>query len=317
MKRLFTTIAIIMLALAATAQSSGFAPIGSEWYYEYQDMYRRGYVHIEAVSDTLIDDVKCTKLVKTVHGYDGFLNHGLFSIFIGNEYVTQVNDSVRIYRNGDFHLLFDFGASVGDTWTLIGDNTCEQSYGLAHVVAVGTDTISGNVLKYVMILDEQESSWGYCPTMGPFGEPLYPVKIVEKIGPIESYMLPNQRCMFDESEGGSLRCYIDDDLGYNNFSPHHINCGYINDQYQSIDDLNVCSPLFVWPNPCSNNIHVVLENDTYSSVCLYDILGNKVYQSANIGKSLDIDMSTFHQGLYLLKVYNGFKISTYKIMKKI
>lgn len=315
MKRLFTTIAIIMLALAASAQSSGFAPIGSEWYYEYQDMYRRGYVHIEAVSDTLIDDVKCTKLVKTIHGYDGFLNYGLFSEFIGNEYVTQVNDSVRIYRNGAFHLLFDFGASVGDTWTLIGDNTCEQSYGLAHVVAVGTDTISGNVLKYVMILDDQGSSWGYCPIAHPFGEPLYPVKIVEKIGPIGSYLLPSQRCMYDESEGGSLRCYIDDDLGYNNFSPYHINCGYINDQYQSIDDIEEYQ-LLIYPNPCDDHVQIIINEEVSADVFLYDSNGKEVCRFSNVDKRLDIDMTKLNSGIYYLRVLDDKQRLSIKIIKK-
>lgn len=138
---------------------------------------------------------------------------------IGNEYVTQANDSVKIYRYGEFRLLFDFGAAVGDAWTIYGSNNiCPQLYGTVHVVEVGTDTIAGEVLKYVKILDEQESSWGYCPYPEPFGEPTRPIKIVEKIGPIGSYLLPSQRCMWDISEGGSLRCYIDDDFGYHNFS---------------------------------------------------------------------------------------------------
>ena len=311
-------LALLLLPLCyiATAQIHKFAPIGAEWYYEYQDMYRRGYVHIEAVSDTMFGDVKCTKLVKTIHGYDGFLNQGLFSAPYGNEYVTQSNDSVMIYRYGTFRLLFDFGASVGDTWTVYGSNNiCPQSYGTVHVVEVGTDTIAGEVLKYVKVLDDQESSWGYCPIMYPFDEPMIPIKIVERIGPMGSYMLPEQRCVWDESEGGSLRCYIDDDLGYHNFSWDHVNCGYINDQYQSIDNPGEGLPLFVWPNPCSNNIHVVLCNETNSGVCLYDIQGNNVYQSGNIGKSFDIDMSTFNQGLYLLKVYDGLNSSTIKIIK--
>ncbi len=297
------------------AQTLEFAPVGAEWYYEYQSMITRGYVHISVESDTIIDGITCTKLTKVIHGYDYY--NGLFERTIGNEYVIQVNDSVMIYHNGAFHLLFNFGASVGDTWTLIGKHgICEQSYGTTHVVEVGTDTISDNVLKYVKVLDEQGSQWGYCNYMGPGMPPLDTIKIIERIGPVGSYLLPSQNCMFDYSEGGSLRCYIDDDLGYNNFSWNLVNCGYINDQYQSTDENDIKQSLIVFPNPCKNIIRVLLNNDIYNNVCLYDMKGNIIYQNTNMGNNFDIDMSKYHKGLYLLKVYDGSCISTSTIIKQ-
>ena len=319
MKKITIKIFLLLLLTIAgisevKAQAKEFAPVGSEWYYEYQSMMKTGYVHIEAVSDTLIDNVKCTKLTKILYGYDYY--DGLFKWTIGNEYVTQTNDSVKIYRNGGFHLLFDFGASIGDTWILIGDNIpCEQSYGLVHVVDIGKETINGQVLKYVKILDDQHSYWGYgnCMESEPCTDT---VKIVEKIGPIKSYLLPSQKCVFDYSEGGSLRCYIDNDLGYLNYSWTGVNCGYINEQYQLIDDADEESPLVTYPNPCNDLLHIVLNNDNNTDVFLYDNQGNMVCQFSNIAKDFDIDMSNFPTGLYFLKVIDGLKILTTKIIKK-
>lgn len=315
MKNKLLIIVLFLMAVVAQAQDSNrFAPVGAEWYYDYMSMYARGYVHIEAVKDTVIDDIICTKLEKTVHGYDYYA--GLFTNHIGNEYVTQSNDSVMIYRNGTFQLLFDFGAAVGDSWTLIGEiGPCEQSWGQAHVVEVGTETINGQVLKYVKLLDDQYSCWGYGNNM--VGEPsTTPVKIIEKIGPMDSYLLPSQKCVFDDSEGGPLRCYIDDDLGYNNFSSNHINCGYINDQYQSVDDIGDDSPIVVFPNPCEDVVSIVLNHDRQVNVRLYNNQGCIVYEFVNIFQNLDINVSQLPDGMYVIQINDDNDMFFNKIVKK-
>lgn len=313
-------LAFMLFALATSdvkAQSYDFASVGTQWYYEYQSYFTQGYVLVSADFDTIINDVRCTKLTKTLYGYDYY--DGLIKRIIGSEYVTQSNDSVLIYRNGSFHLLFDFGASVGDTWRLVGNNIpCDQPYGLAHVVGVGTDTISGNVLRYVKILDDEYSYWGYGDCM--VGEPCRDtVKIFERIGPIEEYLLPEQHCYFDFSEAGSLRCFIDDELGYLHFSytGHNVNCDYINDEYQSIDDIYEDNQMVVYPNPCLNAIHIILNDKNNNDIYLYDNQGALVFQFKSIvGNSLSFDLSDCHKGLYFLKVINDTDIITYKIIKK-
>lgn len=313
--KFFFIIIIFLASLEIKSQTHEFAPIGAEWYYEYQKPFIKGYVHITVNHDTIIKDVKCRKLTKVLYGFDYY--EGLCKRLIGYEYVTQSNDSVMIYRDGAFCMLFDFGASVGDTWTLIGNNIpCEQSYGLAHVVGIGADTISGQVLKYVKIINDQYSYWGYGDCM--VGEPCRDtVKIFERIGPIKEYLLPEQHCLFDYGEGGLLRCYIDDDIGCLHFSwtGINVNCDYINDDYQSTDDINHGCQSVIYPNPCHDFIHIILDgiNDVY----LYDNQGTTVFQLKNIvGNSLDIDMSDCPKGLYLLKNTNDTKVSTHKIIKK-
>ncbi len=317
-KKAMLALSLALLCLPnAKAQTHEFAPVGTEWYYEHcAGMFSTGgYMHIEAVSDTMIDNIHCTKLTKKIHGCDYY--GGLFQITLENEYVTQKNDSVMIFRDGDFHLFFDFGASVGDTWTLVGiPGICEQAYGLAHVVETGIETISGHDLKYVKILDDQYSYWGYGNCSGLVGDPCTDtVKIVEKIGPIKHYLLPNQKCESDDGEGGPLRCYVDDELGYMNFSSFGVNCGYINEQYQSVDDSPEVYQPMILPNPCSSVTCVVMGDDKNNDVTLYDCHGRMVCQFTNVGKTLDLDMSGFTPGLYFLMVKNNSNTYNTKIIK--
>ncbi|MEQ6123988.1 aryl-sulfate sulfotransferase [Pseudotenacibaculum sp. MALMAid0570] len=72
------------------------------------------------------------------------------------------------------------------------------------------------------------------------------------------------------------------------------------------------SAVRVYPNPVEGSIHIqsTLEIDRIE---VYNVLGKKVgvkYQTTSF------DMSSFNQGIYILKMYSGEKIETRKIIKK-
>ncbi len=308
---------LLMMAVISTvkAQSVEFAPVGAEWYYGYQEIMETGYIKITAVNDTVIDSQPCVKLEKTRTGY-GYYN-GWFSRIIGYEYLTVSDDSVGLYRNGAFHKLFDFGAEIGDTWTVPGlIDICEESHGTVTVVDKGSELVNNISLRYLRIVDDINSYWGYSHYM--HGEAQDTIKVFERIGPVGSYLLPMQKCEFDSGESGVLRCYSDNETGYFNFHTNYsdINCDYINEQYQSVDEKATENNMAVFPNPCGDKLLVSLKDNNYHKVSIFNCLGNKIYDCSIHGQMAEIDLSFIPSGVYCLTIVNDCSILSKTIVKK-
>ena len=190
-----------------------FAPIGAKWHYSYDNgLWKSGYVLMESVSDTIIDGTACRKLVKTYNGYNK--EGDAVQRVIGYEYMTQINDSVMIYRYGEFMKLYDLGAEIGDTLIFPGtDLHGDFYYGNGIVVDKGTIELNGQTLRYIDL--EQPEDWEDSPwqfTCNFSYNEAYPrsVRLCEKIGNISGYFLPEAFFVADDCEGGPIRCYSDE-----------------------------------------------------------------------------------------------------------
>ncbi len=291
---------LLMMAVFSTAkaQSVEFAPVGAEWYYGYQEIMETGYIKITAVNDTVIDSQPCVKLEKTRTGY-GYYN-GWFSRIIGYEYLTVSDDSVGLYRNGAFHKLFDFGAEIGDTWTVPGlIDICEESHGTVTVVDKGSELVNNISLRYLRIVDDINSYWGYSHYM--HGEAQDTIKVFERIGPVGSYLLPMQKCEFDSGESGVLRCYSDNETGYFNFHTNYsdINCDYINEQYQSVDE-KVGERTEIRPNPTCGIFTITGSNLIQAKI--YNTLGQYITAYTGNSSTITIDINKLPSGIYFVNI---------------
>ena len=194
-----------------------FAPIGTEWYYDYNNFWVTGFTHIRSEADTVIDGINCKKLVKSRQVYNSVTQDSMFYT-IGYEYMTQVDDSVMIYRYAKLIKLYDFSSDIGDTITFPGTKNNmtdpELMYGKAVIVDKGIVNVDGNDLRYIDIetindmYGEYMSPWGFTgygfDTYNP-----YITRICEKIGNMYGYLLPEVQYETDNIEGGALRCYSD------------------------------------------------------------------------------------------------------------
>ena len=319
------TKAFIVLLLAITgvakAQTFEFAPLGTEWFYETQSMFSSGYIRMEAVKDTVVDGQDCIKLAREEYWHDHQLG-GLHGGPRSPLFIAQKDDSVMVYQNGIFLKLFDFGAETGDTWVVPGqEGVCPENYGTVVVIDKGIETINGNPLRYVTVKDLPDSYWGFGNAMhGSLSEA---VKIVERIGPIGSYFLPEQRCQFDYAEGGPLRCYIDDELGelhYSTLYPDR-NCDYISDTYQSVDESESSYGLKLFPNPTTDkltiNIEPAVEPETSSPVHieLTGADGRVIMQTTALGNNVTLDMDDLSPGIYVLSVKGNAFLHRQTIIK--
>ena len=305
MKHLLNKISSMLLlavvcVLNGHAQNGTFAPVGAQWYYETQSMFTSGYIMMEAEKDTVVDGFACVKLRVETHFHNlefGVLQEGV----LPPVYLSQLEDSVMVYQGNAFHKLFDFGAEIGDTWTVAGrEGLCEEDEGTVRVVDKGVEDVNGVPLKYVTIKDETDSYWGFGFTM--YGSPSPAVKVLERIGPIGSYLLPEQRCLFDYAEGGTLRCYIDDELGELHLSSLHPerNCDYISETYQSADEISFDAALSVFPSPTDGRFTVWGKDLSRAEV--FNALGQHVASASGQGERLVIRLDGQPAGIYFIEV---------------
>jgi len=62
----------------------------------------------------------------------------------------------------------------------------------------------------------------------------------------------------------------------------------------------------VYPNPAKNMLNIVFDENNDDEIIIYNMLGHQVYSSSNNGSSVSIDVSTWSNGVYLVK--NGTQI---------
>lgn len=306
---------LLLLLLAATgvakAQTHEFAPVGAEWYYGRQTMFTWGYIRILVTNDTIIDGHTCSILNKEEHGFN-YYSQALYHFNIGREFFTQIKDSVLVYRKGRFYKLFDFGAEIGDSWTIPG----EEEDGHVIVCGKGIEIVDGNELRYILIADEFGSSYGYGNEMA--GDTLFlpdTIKVLERIGPVGSYLLPEQKTHFDDSEGGELRCYSDSIIDIN-YSYPLVHCDYINDNNIGFDEKVQVSEYGIYPNPANESIWINTSDDSPISVCIFDPVGRKVHSEEVAGScSYEINIGFLPSGLYWITISNGMNTFSNKFIK--
>ena len=122
-------------------------PLGTEWYYEIQNPNGAlTYQHLEYASDTAINSRRAKVLVRTNTQYD----KGLFNE-VCHEYIYEDGDLIYWWNatQHDFTLLYDFGATTGDEWTI----TVEETSFLLHVDGVDTVEYKGDAYRVLHVSD--------------------------------------------------------------------------------------------------------------------------------------------------------------------
>jgi hypothetical protein len=69
----------------------------------------------------------------------------------------------------------------------------------------------------------------------------------------------------------------------------------------------------VYPNP-NNGYFTLILSDDKGRVEIYNLLGEKIYQSDLTNQKFDIDLSNKTKGIYFAKIYSGQKMKTEKIV---
>lgn len=290
-------ISLLLLPGIITAQD--FAPLGSIWHYaNIEDFFdtRIGYVTLESIGDTVIQGFEARVLEETEYRTSGDTIHKRF------EFLRISGDTVWRYADDDeFYLLYNFSASVGDTWTtkayhLLNGEDVEVEI---RVDSITTTMINGQNLK-TMYYDTGESDLSYLGA-----------RVTEVIGG-ESFMFPFNYAWQDGDIRIGLRCYNDANFG------HFMRDGVTqcNELITDLEDVNADDQIRVYPNPSSGQITIELKDNSAVAEFLhvYSSEGKLVERIA-----LDRNESTYHlslsnSGLYFLQVIGNGQSATRKLI---
>ena len=266
----------------------GLIFVGAEWYYKIaNDDGSITYQHLECVGDTLID--REGKRPKVIVRSNTHYDRGTITE-VTHEYVYEENGIVYWWNKtlGHFTKLYDFGAEVGDEWTIeIDDETITT-----HVYESDLQYIEGIPYKRLTIADMDNVFSG---------------SLLSSIGHLTSFFperLMNRGKNF-RVEG--LRCYwVDDELVYKTGNE---DCDAIYEElHHGIEENGPSTSsgtLTVYPNPT----HCILFVETRSITSLPDqsyritnIMGQTLLQGTIHGETQQINIENLPTGMYFISI---------------
>jgi hypothetical protein len=285
-KYLFLILFIVQYSFAFTQE---WAPSGATWYYTYKPDLSYGYVKIQSIGDTIIQEKPCKSLRQIAYGWTspGYLD----TIDIGVIHTYEEGDKVYYLVEDQFYVLYDFNAKKGDSWIVkhTGQPCILDTTGIIIVDSTSFEIINDDTLTCLYISPKEGSCVGY-----------YPTKIIEKIGCINTYMFPEFiGCVIDAIFGGPLRCYYDNDLTYNTNIVN--SCDYILSKGKQ-----TISPLIeVYPNPFVSNFIIKNNSSLLYKLSIYNLSGvlileDKVDKFSN--KQIELEFIKDH--VFFLKMYS-------------
>ncbi len=254
--RKILTILIAVLTLQGFSQE--WAMEGALWHYTQitisPDLI--SYTTFESVSDTMIEGIQCKELVDVKRMYDttGVYYH----------YMYSENDSVFFFRDGEFHLLYDFGAVEGDTIVLGYYGTAFSDSLLWIVDSISSIDINGEIRKLMYI------------TCGDGLAIEFGGKVIEGIGNLQ-FMFPRS----DNNPYIALRCYEDSDLGLF-LNPYHPPNGWnfeeCDEIITGIKEMVYDGRLSIYPNPFTTftTIEYELTELSHVQLTIYNAIGETI-----------------------------------------
>jgi hypothetical protein len=251
--------------------------VGDEWYYEIINSNGTiSYQHLVHENDSTINDDKVKVIVKTNTLYD------LRADQTTHEYIYEENNKVYWWNKTlqEFTVLYDFGANVGDEWTITTGNNSVT----VHVDDVGYLVKDARWFKAMIISDANDVFSGTVVCGIGHLTSFFPEQLLENKGDFEV-------------EG--IRCYWNDDILL--YKENDTDCDAVYNQWHSVDETIANNGFVVYPNPAKDIISISLsDNIECQSVEIYSIDGRLLKsQNNNFDK---INIANLIPGLYLIKL---------------
>jgi len=269
MKKYFILIIGIIIPFFATSQN---------WTY-YIDSRLRDYlfdtgsfwVYEKADSTNVIDSLVQTDLV-----------HGIFGIPPDGDYVEYYHalyDSKTLnYQTWDeylFSLIFKEGVAWGQCIFISSYETGDNSHGAEIIDTLNTFVLNNfefnHVTKMLIMNNELENNnptiYYYAKGVGMIRKELYNADTshLQEVWNIKNWQ--------------------------------------VNPIVNSIEELENVNKILAFPNPTKRYIHLCLEQkDIFSNLTLYDLTGKILYESRILNKEIDLDLSNYFNGSYIIVI---------------
>ncbi len=307
--RNITLIITLALYISSSAQELWFKS-GTTWIHtaNYGDI-GGGFIETVVEGEAVVDGVNCKRLSRRYEQFDGSTwspleNGTLDDIYM---YEEENGDKVYYYQNGQFMLIYDFTAAIGDLLTLPfneegpGTDGVHPSCTNTEVIITdkGEEIINGITLKYLEVDVTSNSNW------------LMTGKIYQKFGPINTYFYPRYNsglCQFVVDEmnlAGEFRCFSDDTMSYtidwitDTFSG---NCFFPGQGTLSVEEFENENDYTIYPNPAKDRITINLHTNTENrTIQIINVLGAVVKESTML-QNRNISVSSLNSGVYFVKI---------------
>ncbi len=295
------TLIVTLIIFSFSGHAQVWGQQGAKWHYDF-GLFSSGLTTVSYVSDTIVDGYSCQKLEEHWQQFYTLQNG---TTFLGSEWtetrITRFSGDSVFYRGLDtFFLLYDFGASPGDVWTIYNDHGLDpycDSLSKVQVIDVGTLTINSEVLRYVDLVHLQGAH-------GLSGRAVEKMGIVQGGNPEIAYLFPKpQNCdsmSIVDYWLYEFRCYSNDTFGEYNTAGQE--CDYLATHVGLKEQTTNYS---VSPNPVKDRITVNAPNIGFADYKIYDYHG-KVWKKGSAYVGFGINVAELPRGLYLLQLtYTG------------
>ena len=310
MKKLYFV--ILLLLFSINAKSQVWIDSGAVWHYDYWNVGEGGFFKYTYSQDSLIEGKNCQMITGEIYRFcqNQFGNVVLLGHqILNNEFTYVSGDTVFYQNNGQFFVLFNFGAAIGDKWVVATTNpfgVCDDTSRI-EVTGVGNINIQSVNYRTITIQPTSNSPIGLKGTF------------VERFGNIDQIYAPFQgifpyiyQC--DSLQGIyefsflKFKCFSDNTFSL--YNPSSEDCEY-HLTYLGIDE-NERKQIRIYPNPFTESTIIEFENNNSENYFLeiFNNLGQKVRRIDNIRTNkIIIEGGNLNSGIYFFQLKNDSGIS--------
>lgn len=325
-----TELIVILISLGiSTAYSQQFAPVGSTW--TYQDISGTSGLNFPKVfqfrteKDTIIDDRYCTIITPYQLLEDGTWQLGDKSEIVSS---NETGDTIYVYLQDSFHIIYDFTAEVGDTIVVTDKEfngffggTLSQRRFVYQIDSISSvpfesDTLLMQYVSYLSPPIDTVPEWGFEDITDMITNT--PGRIVRGIGSLNRFMMLGTSSDFTfliTITPDYLNCYEDEDNYYQFGS---IDCDSLISFYSSVHTAiaDQEDQGKVYPNPFAESISIDHDLFEVSYLSISDTKG-RIVKAFRPNTMTNIDLSHLPSGIYFLTLsFRKGNRKTYRIIKK-
>jgi hypothetical protein len=307
MKKSILLSMIILLSVSLNAQV--WIDAGAKWTYDYWNVAEGGTYTFSYTNDTLIAGKQCQEIeiVRYQYVYDQFGEIHCIVAPMQSKFTYSSGDSVFYLLDDKFYLMYDFSASVGDTWVVGVEqfDSCEDT-AVVRVTQTGSVVINGFQLRTITLETISNSFIGLTGTcVERFGNEIhnYPEN---GYGPFPGIQSCGDAVI--DYNVYDFRCFTDNTFG--TYNPRNVACDTLTGLHETES-----SGFGFYPNPTDGEI--IFENNDYNllEIQIYNIGGQRMKQFYLNQPERKIDISDLNAGVYFIRTITDKGNSFRKVVK--
>lgn len=313
MKNIYLTLILTaMLVFGAgqvSAQQSEWFATGNTWTYNFHlalDFFDNTYQANYAITEqTEFAGRACAKMDYAGGSempFDDSENAFLCMAVQPPYYFYTSGDSVfyASENDGEFHLAYDMGAQIGDTWEFVVPVKEHEVPGvfvdtfIAEVLDASIVTVDGQSLRRLTLEYSYAGDGDPHTALEGYGE----VTVTEYLGADKGFFLPfGDASVVTVCEGEInvvLQCYSSEALDYLN--PAFDSC------VLGLADVPEGPQLSLFPNPAGTKATLYTRGLIGERIEIFDVRGRSVYATAVTGPETELDVSVLAPGMYVVRI---------------